>query len=387
MVTSPAVHKLNALIERLLWTDELPAHLIISEAADKYTPMVGDLSVALQDGRVVNVFDIDPLIGQYANDLRRALRREDRIVWALRFYKKALVYELLWMAKHDQAFFHKKFGAPPAPEQSMLEKKYRNLSDIDITPFEERDPEDPENVGPAYLGFAVADTIKDRIGHFLEIADKYGERDPVNPINTFQFSRQPFGEVVSALRRGEIELMRKNIGLHISSSGQGGRFDLRDEEGPIETIVKFPNGWRWLNLHRNCSEIRNDPEEPSSTAITGHCANTAGKGEVTLLELVEPISGDLWKHHAMFVLSLRNGLLGEMKGRKNQKPSPRLHKYIAELFKQFPAIKGIAPKTGGHLRSNDFDPSDLSPTMLADLQHGRPDIFGESRESEKAEPE
>lgn len=366
------------IIDQLLTTDGIHAFVVVCEAADKYLPIIDSLGVPLENGKIAKVTAVEPDVARKVDETKKTLRREDRIVWALRFYKKALVSELLWLVRHDPAFFQKKFGAAPLPDQTGLERQFRKLADVDITPFQESDPDDPEELEPPYTGYSTIDTINQRIGHYIGIADTLGENEPDNIINKLIFQRQSFGEIVSLFRRGELLLMKKKAAGIVIKPSRGAVSDMADSEGPVQTWVKFPNGWRWFNLLRNCSEIRNDPNAPPSTAITGHCANTAAKGDVTVLELAEPLGNDRWKHHAMFVLH-RNGMLGEMKGRKNQKPSPRLYKYILELLRQRHEIKGLGfHGPHHHAPGNDFSLSDFPKAYMDILRRERPDLLQNS---------
>lgn len=364
------------IVENLINTDDIHAFVFVCEAADKYLPMIESLAVALENGKTVPIGEIDRNVARKVDETRRTLKREDRIVWALRFFKKALVEQLLWMAQNEPEFFQRRFRSAPTAEQPALVRQLQKLADVDITPFQEFDPNDPEAMESPYSGYSVIDAINHRVGHFLEIANTYGENDPENAIHTLIFARQSFGEVISILRRGEIEMRRRHFpgGIQMLPTPEG-PYDLRDKEGPVETIIEFPNGWRWFDLHRAYSELRDDRSVCSDIAITGHCANVASKAGLTAFELAEPLGNDMWKHHAFFVMH-ENGQLGEMKGRKNQKPSPRLEKYIFELLRQEKRIQGM----GGPVYWNsahDFALNDLTKPHLDVLMRERPELFKE----------
>ena len=68
----------------------------------------------------------------------------------------------------------------------------------------------------------------------------------------------------------------------------------------------------------------------------GHCGNTAaGEPGQRILSLRQPRkvgTQTWWEPHATFILSAK-GYLGEMKGKQNNKPVPRLHPYIVALLK------------------------------------------------------
>lgn len=360
------------IVENVINTTGVHAFLFICEAADKYLPMIDSISVPLANGQRVKVTQLDPTVARKVDETRRTLKREDRIIWALRFYKKALLEQLLWMAEYEPHLFERKFGSPPAPDQSDLQRQIQKLGDVDITPFAEYDSQEMES---PYSGFSTIDAINERLGHYLSVAAKYGENSPDNIINRLQFQRQSYGEIVSWFRRGELELMRYQAKFIQTEPTPEGPYDMRDNEGPLETILEFPNGWRWFDLHRNCSEMRDDRAAPSNTAMTGHCANVAAKGDVTLLELVEPLNSahTKWKHHAMFVLH-RDGQLGEMKGRKNQKPGPRLWPYIRDLFITQKQIKGTAHNDKGHAPESNFRLEDLPRPYAEAIARARPDL-------------
>lgn len=364
-----------SIVENLINTDGIHAFVFVCEAADKYLPMVDSLGVQLANGKVVKVTEMDRTIARKVDETRKTLKREDRIVWALRFYKKALIDQLIWMTRNDPDYFKRRFRSPPAPEQPILVKQLQKLSDVDITPFQEFDADDPESLEAPYSGFSTIDAINERIGHYVSVDEKLGQTEPLNAINALRLERQSFGEVISIFRRAEITLRHKRFpGAIEMTPTPEGPYDLKDKEGPVQTIIKFPDGWRWFDLHRACSPMRDDRTAPSDIAITGHCANVASKTGYTAFELAEPLENNRWKHQAFFIMH-PGGWLGEMKGRKNQKPSPRLEKYIYELLRREKRIRGVGRK-GGHNPAHDFALSDLTKTHADILRQERPELFG-----------
>lgn len=361
------------IVENLINTDGIHAFVFICEAADKYLPIIDSVVISLENGRTIKATDLDRHLALKVDETRKTLKREDRIVWALRFFKKALIEQIIWMIKNDPEFFQKKFRSRPTQEQPALIRQLQKLSDVDITPFREFDPE-YEDIESPYSAFTTIDAINNRLEHFVEVMQKYGENDPTNVINSLRFDRQSFGEIISLLRRGEIALRRKKFpgGILMTPTPEG-PFDLQDKEGPVETVVEFPDGWRWFDLHRAFSPMRDDRTAASDIAITGHCANNASQSGETAFELAEPLGNNRWKHHAFFVLH-SNGQLGERKGRKNQKPSPRLEKYIFELLRRVKKIRGLSGPSGWN-SSHDFALNDLTKPHLDILRRERPEIF------------
>src|SRR5690349_6607396 len=127
------------IVENVINTTGVHAFLFICEAADKYLPMIDSISVPLANGQRVKVTQLDPDVARKVDETRRTLKREDRIIWALRFYKKSLLAQLLWMTENEAHLFERKFGAPPAPDQSDLQRQIQKLNDVDISPFAEND--------------------------------------------------------------------------------------------------------------------------------------------------------------------------------------------------------------------------------------------------------
>ncbi len=392
------------LVERILETDNIHAFVLVCEAADKYLPMIDALGVVLANGKTLKVTDISPDVAKKIDETRKTLKREDRIVWALRFYKKALLLESLWLAQHDPEFFKKRFGAVPAPDQPILQKQIFKLAEVDVTPFEHGHFDDP-SAEPPITGYATIDAINARLGHYIEVADTYGAGEHDNVVNHLVLGRQSYGEVVSAYRRGEIEIKKRYAAVltmwpinsyagRVKRHGEIGYkeapgADLADSEGPITTILKFPGSkFRWLDLHRNCSYMRDDvwsKKTPAAERLTGHCCNTAGKGACTVLELAEEVGRNRWQHHAAFIL-YDNGQLGERKGFNNQKPSANLHRYIFELLRHDKRIRGMGGKVGWGAH-HDFQISDLPRAWQKQLKKERPELFSGSDEDDDDQPE
>jgi len=102
-------------------------------------------------------------------------------------------------------------------------------------------------------------------------------------------------------------------------------------------------GWRWVSLDRYKCEM----EAKSG----GHCGNAAGIEGDNILSLRDP------QNIANLTFIENKGILGETKGIKNSKPSPKFHQPIIELLKN---DKIITIKGGGYLPKNNFSLDDLS---------------------------
>jgi len=105
----------------------------------------------------------------------------------------------------------------------------------------------------------------------------------------------------------------------------------------------------------------------------GHCGNTGSPSDgETILSLRKHVEGDLWSPHLTFILD-RDGWLGEMKGRANDKPAERYHRMIIALLKN-PKVVGI--KGGGHAPEANFALDDLSYSEEKELVAAKPGLNG-----------
>src|SRR5208282_751505 len=140
---------------------------------------------------------------------------------------------------------------------------------------------------------------------------------------------------------------------------------LEPQEGD-EAFIKFGNGWAWWALSRGyCDE---------EARAMGHCGN---KGMVTgdqILSLREPRkkgNQEYWEPNLTFIID-KEGYLGEMKGRGNDKPAARYHPYIVTLLKD-KRVKGI--KGGGYEPTHNFNMNDLSEESRVELEDAKPELM------------
>lgn len=136
-----------------------------------------------------------------------------------------------------------------------------------------------------------------------------------------------------------------------------------------EKLIEFDDGYAWWHLPRgSCDE--------EGTAM-GHCGNSAAvRDGDTILSLRRKIVLDdesvAWYPVATFIRD-RNGWLGEMKGRANKKPIGRYHPYIIELLRH-DIIEGI--KGGGYAADQNFSLRDLNTKVRDELIKGKPSLGG-----------
>lgn len=135
-------------------------------------------------------------------------------------------------------------------------------------------------------------------------------------------------------------------------------------EDTDEIVIKFPDGFAWVNLHKPHCKLEGD--------AMGHCGNTAASqsGDTILsLRKYDEAKG-MWRPSLTFILH-EDGMLGEMKGRANEKPAAKYHSYIKELLKH-PMVKGIMG--GGYAPENNFAMDDLSESDRMELLTVKPTL-------------
>jgi hypothetical protein len=132
--------------------------------------------------------------------------------------------------------------------------------------------------------------------------------------------------------------------------------------GDEKVVLEWPNGWTWFDLERSgCSK---------EADAMGHCGNGSGNYGETILSLRKNVSGDFWTPHLTFILD-DNNMLGEMKGRNNDKPVSRYHPYIIALLKS-DVVDGI--KGGGYMPENNFSMRDLDDDVRKELCKEKPGL-------------
>ena len=106
-----------------------------------------------------------------------------------------------------------------------------------------------------------------------------------------------------------------------------------------------------------------------------HCGNRFRQTGDLLLSYRTPVKTDdgiSWIPRLTFVLNTKIGMLGEMKGYKNQKPSSKYHDVIIALLKH-PMVKGI--RGGGYEPQNNFKMDDLPNDIVMELVQEKPGLM------------
>lgn len=243
-------------------------------------------------------------------------RRNDQIIWALRILRDWEIYHLI----------RARSGPVSQEHQTLLQKvstnarKYNSLLNL-FTSFQH-----------------LLDTA--RIHQFKSMLDY---RFPIDA------SPEDIHSKLASLEKLEHEKMDEESRLL--------------SPDPAESdFLKLPGGWKWVLIDRDTCKREG--------AAMNHCGNANPKEGDQILSLRELVKkGTLEKPHLTFIIN--KGILGEMKGFANNKPSEKYHKYIIPLLKD-PRI--ISIYGGGYAPQNNFSLSDLSKDVQDSLLKEKPTL-------------
>jgi hypothetical protein len=252
---------------------------------------------------------------------RKILRKNDRIVWFLRWVKVWLISTSTGSGAAT--------GSSPGALQQQNQRVGTAHSQGDVVP------------SPA---------LKQRLEHFLSL--------PVPEIQNYVFKAESPRQLFDLFARYEAA-WRQRIEEERS---------LITPESEDEILIEFPDGFAWWLLPRGGC--------PVEAAAMGHCGNVPserpGDRILSLRRKVRRGDVERWYPVATFILDA-DGELGEMKGRGNDKPAQKYHPYIVELLRHH-MIGGI--KCGGYMPENNFSMSDLDPQTREQLIADKPELKG-----------
>jgi hypothetical protein len=146
-----------------------------------------------------------------------------------------------------------------------------------------------------------------------------------------------------------------------------------NEEHPI--VVDFRNekgnGYYWVDLEsKDCDE---------ESKRMGHCGRSAGN--LYSLRFTSPIENTKFTKNKSYVTASVNdsGVLLQMKGPHNKKPSEELHSYIIPFI-----LNDIVNEFGSEYQSSeDFSLTDLPEDKIREIYDQKPDLF-DNRKGKKA---
>lgn len=260
-------------------------------------------------------------IDSIITEARDRLKKNDRIVWFLRVWKVGFVGSL---ASRLPAGFFDRVAADYARRAHITEHEAKTI------------------------GWAVFNdpNLLHALGHYLSL--------PVPEIQHHAFAYETPERV--------LHLFKEAAAAYHADAGEG------FEDDHAHEIMRFPNGLAWYDLGRSACD--------KEGKAMGHGGNAYRRGSGdTLLSLRRNTDLNEARHHhpvLTFVLD-KNGLLGEMKGKFNDKPSQDYFNEIVALLKS-PLVHGI--KGGGYKPENNFSLNDLDPEVRNELLEAKPELGG-----------
>jgi len=266
-------------------------------------------------------------------------KRQDRIVWALRFHKAKMLNPVYWEEPNNSPE-QKAFNAFVTKEHEKAIAKLNSLLQNTISKY-----------GDSKSIYHVIDEVTSN--HFIMQVEHFLSLD-LPEINQIVWNNQAPFELIDAFHKIETKWMA-NRDQTIDTS--------KDEDAEnFEVIEQFPDGSAWFNLNRSSCSIEGK--------AMGHCGNgAANRSYETVLSYRVPVdarghflkpgqehNGTHWHPRMTFILNKKTGMLGEMKGRANKKPKDELLPYVVALLRN-PLIKGITG--GGYAAHENFSMDDL----------------------------
>jgi len=255
---------------------------------------------------------------------RRILKKNDRIVWFLRWARVILRQQ----AKDS-------IDAAMAELNKSLKTNYTRADVMSIR------------------------TMESSLEHFMQ--------SDVRAIQNMVFDKQTPAKLFDTLRELENQHVSKAGDDHDAKEWAEDK-QLIEQHSDDDVIMKFPDGYCWVDL--------NTPADDDEGKAMGHCGNRASyKSDETILSLRKNVNYQgkkWWRPVCTFILD-GNRYLGEMKGRGNDKPAARYHPYIIALLKS-KYVEGI--KGGGYMPRNNFSLDDLDDSQRNELIEMKPELGG-----------
>ena len=289
----------------------------IIREAQNYEAMFSDILKADTDRRLRQEITRD------INWARKTLRKNDRIIWFLRWSK--IWYQLsggIWA------------GGRADSSLSGALQQYNQRFQTGYVAGELRSP-------PVMIV---------QLEHFLSL--------PIPEIQNYVFRTESPRQLFE-LFTGYEAVWRQRIEEEKS---------LITPEPEDEILISFADGYAWWLLPRGGC--------PVEAEAMGHCGNVPSQrpGDQILSLRRQVRRGDVirWYPVATFILD-DDGKLGEMKGRGNDKPAAKYHPYIVDLLRHH-LIQGI--KGGGYMPENNFSMSDLDPQTREQVIADKPELKG-----------
>lgn len=303
----------------------IPKHskvLSLLENRQQYSQMMN----VLVTNNILSQDNVDNVISTF----RKYYKRNDRIVWAIYWYRLQKLYDTwLYASLHDDE----------AETKNKISNLYAKMTG-DRTPNAIERNHEIQTASSSFFSDVNMEHISTLFDTIPQVNELIWDKN-TNP---------------SVLIRQINEMERK------------WREDRRRHVEPEETdkiILSYDNGkYGWVLLDREYCRTEGD--------AMGHCGNTASALPGDQILSFRELHDATHKPHLTFILR-KGGMLGEMKGFANRKPDPKYHPYIVDLLKQ-DFIKGLAG--GGYAPDQNFELEDLDEASAEQLLSIKPSLGG-----------
>ena len=280
---------------------------------------------------------------------KRSLKKQDRVIWFLRWIRLAIMQELYHAAG---AAGSGRPAEPTSPGEKSREQIYKERVKNVLDQYKKDMSAKGGNPDADSMSIGDLSTIHANLDHFYGL--NVPEINNYSPtVETWTDLRQRF----SSIEQAWAEAAKRGL----------------KPKTEDKVFIKFPDGWAWWFLPRSSCD--------QEAKAMGHCGNSpfAGREGIGILSLRRPVKHGkdfLWEPHLTFILhedppGADSGTLGEMKGKGNAKPTPQYHPYIMKLLEDH-RIQGVGG--GGYLASHNFSFSDLTPEQQAIVNKINPGV-------------
>lgn len=275
------------------------------------------------------------------SNVRKLLKRNDRIVWWLKWYRIVTMYNFTSDELTKIPFNN--FTSEEA--EQAKEKVIKNFEKITKQSYE-KVKKHHSDLETWNITWALDGANVNHISGMIEQIPQYAE---------FQWETDTSpSEMRNALASIEREWQESRRAWVTPESG----------DVIIDGLVYNNGEQAWVKLDRGACRSEGD--------AMGHCGNVPSVQPGDRILSFRTIRGEEHKPHLTFILDGR-GYLGEMKGRANEKPQSKYHKYIVDLLKK-PFVKGI--KGGGYAPEENFELTDLPEQQMEALLDEKPALGG-----------
>ena len=309
---------------------------------------------------------------------KKHLRKQDRIVWYLRWVRLACAYDALFVGSIVMLSVDRIDRDAEKTEWDVIDEPATEAQKVPAAgatgPAQPKSPAVQKYeaaIGRQARARALYDQYRKEI---LAKGGDPGEDDgpllsdlPMMQSNLEHFMGIPVPEIQGYSPKAENWRTLYNL---FSSYEQAWKEKAKKliKPQPQDTVwMQFGDGWAWWLLPRaSCDD---------ESRAMGHCGNSPmrGRTDVRILSLRQPVKvgkETWWEPHCTFILH-DGGAIGEMKGKNNDKPTPRYHPYIVALLKdkRVTAVMG-----GGYWPEHNFAMADLTDAQRAEIKKANPSV-------------